>query len=118
MPRSRRGSPPARSKASSEYLHAKRRALERYGLALNKEMYLGLCADIQNGLGVCLGKQSNTRTVWKIKAPTVNDFGFQDHIACNVVYDKSRHRIVTFLPVGIVDAKGVPIEPEIEGDSL
>ncbi len=104
MPRTvkRRGSPP-RSKASAQYLHAKKRASERYGITLTKDSYRVLCKMIQDGQGKCLGKQSNRLTVWKLQLA---------EFPVNVVYDKERHTIVTFLPPGITDAKGVKIEPE------
>jgi hypothetical protein len=96
-----------RSKASAQYLHAKKRALERYGLELNKDSYRGLCKMIQDNQGRCLGKQSLRLSVWALDLDVGSEI-----ITCNVVYDKERHTIVTFLPPGITDAKGVKIEDE------
>jgi hypothetical protein len=107
----RRGTTP-RNKASAQYLHAKRRAMERYGIILDKDSYLALCRDIQEGRGECLGKQSNRLTVWRISAEAFNIEKGRHPVKANVVYDKTRHRIVTFLPRDITDAKGVKIEPE------
>lgn len=101
-----------RSKASAQYLHAKKRALERYGVVLDKESYLALCKEIQDGKHEYLGKQSLRLTVWKIAIKRIDDTGTEWVTSANVVYDKTRHRIVTFLPVGITDAKGVAIKVE------
>lgn len=109
--RAKRGTKP-RSKASAQYLHAKRRALERYGIELTKDSYTALCKDIQNGIGVCLGKQSNRLTVWRInvlRPESLTRPGPAETVPCHVVYDKTRHRIVTFLPADITDAKGVSL---------
>jgi hypothetical protein len=111
----RRGTAP-RSKASAQYLHAKRRAAERYGVILDKDMYQQLCRDIQENRGECLGKQSNRLTVWRINVIATTDFGDQVPTTAEVVYDKQRHRIVTFLPREITDAKGVKIREDVEGD--
>lgn len=113
--RAKRGTKPL-SKAASQFRHAARRAQERYGLDLNKDRYRQLCQFVQDGHGECLGKQSNRLTVWRIVVPL--DGGI--HLTCNVVYDKQRHTIVTFLPPGITDAKGVTItegEEDVEGQS-
>lgn len=102
-----------RSKASAQYLHAKKRAQERYGLELTKESYLALCRDIQEGRGTCLGKQSNRLSVWKLQIVVHPEVARGPKMtivtSANVVYDKQRHTIVTFLPPGITDAKGVAL---------
>lgn len=97
-----------RSKASAQYLHAKKRAAERYGLELNREIYGRLCQAIQDGKGQCMGKQSNRLSVWRIQVITGAEVPFKA-TECNVVYDKQRHTIVTFLPPGITDAHGVAL---------
>lgn len=95
-----------RSKASAQYLHAKKRAAERYGLELTKEHYQTLCLAIQRGEGTFLGRQSNRVSVWQI---TVYRASTNDFPKVNVVYDRQRHTIVTFLPPGITDANGVAL---------
>lgn len=75
------------SKKIAQRIHAKRRAAERYGLALNKEQY-----DQMNELArsaTVLERQSNRLTIRRI---------VMDGSPIRVVYDASRHQIVTFLP--------------------
>ncbi len=103
------------TKAAAQARHACRRAYERYGLELNMDKYRQLCKQIQDGKGgVCLGKQSNRLTVWSITTQQTSDLGGPMTIVANVVYDKERHTIVTFLPEGITDAKGVSLLIEQE----
>lgn len=94
-----------RTKASAQYLHAKKRALERYGIELTKDRYRALCQDIRLGAGTCLGRQSLRVSVWRITVFMQE----KPSVICNVVYDTSRGTIVTFLPPGITDAKGVAL---------
>lgn len=94
------GRRPALSKQAAQFRHAVKRARERYGLELDRDQYMVLCQQIQDGVGEYLGRQSNRLTVWRI------GYGGCSY---NVVYDKQRHRIVTFLPPGIIDAKGVSL---------
>ena len=96
---------PIKSKAASEFRHAQKRALERYGIELNKDRYMQLCAQVKEGRGVYLGKQSLRLSVWRIE--TTNAAGEQ--VTPVIIYDKNRHRIVTFLPADATDAKGIPL---------
>jgi hypothetical protein len=98
-------------KAEAQAAHARRRALERYGLELSREQYLELCRGIQDGVGTCLGRQSNRLSVWclEIRRPGTFPDEKRDLLSCNVIYDKTRHTIVTFLPPGITDAQGVAL---------
>lgn len=93
-------------KAEAQFRHAQRRAAERYGITLGWGEYLGLCRQIQDGWGEYLGKQSNRVTVWRVDAMATIDEVLVP-VRAVVVYDKLRHRIVTFLPKDITDAKGV-----------
>ena len=93
------------SKADAEFHHACRRALERYSLCLTRSSYTALCQQIRGGHGECLGRQSNRLSVWRV---SLNGQTYP------VVYDKNRHLIVTFLPVGIESAKGVSLRKEVE----
>lgn len=105
MPRTVKRRQPLKTKAASEFRHAQKRALERYGIELNKDRYMQLCKQVQENQGKYLGKQSLRLSVWRIE--TQNTAGEQ--ISSVVIYDKSRHRIVTFLPADATDAKGVPL---------
>lgn len=144
MPKTQKRRGPQRlSKAACQFRHAARRANLRYGLVLHKDRYLQLCKLIQDGRGTCLGRQSNRLSVWRIEVVRTEADALlleekRTEIAnvvcglaevkkvsiCNVVYDKQRHRIVTFLPEGITNAKGVSligdevVEVEGEGGSL
>ena len=87
-------------KSKAQRAHAIRRARERYGIDLNRDQYTALCASLRKGAGIFLGRQSNRLTVWRLVVA---------ERACNVVYDKQRGTIVTFLPLDITNAHGVLI---------
>lgn len=78
-------------KSRAEYFHAQRRASERYGIAVTPEIYTSLCKDIQSASQNTeyVGKQTNRITVWAVQ---------HECHRLLAVYDKQRHRIVTFLP--------------------
>lgn len=124
MPKTQKRRGPQRlNKAACQFRHAARRANARYGLVLHKDRYLQLCKLIQDGRGTCLGRQSNRLSVWRIEVVRTDADALLDGqkvSICNVVYDKQRHRIVTFLPEGITNAKGVSLigdeVVEVEGD--
>jgi hypothetical protein len=102
-----------KSKAESEFKHAQRRARERYDIDLHQDRYTQLCKQIESGQGEFLGKQSLRLSVWRIQ--TVDSNG--DKVSPVVIYDKSRHQIVTFLPPGITNAKGVELgEPGLNDE--
>jgi hypothetical protein len=103
--------PKATDKALSQYRHAKQRAQERYGIILDENSYRSLCQNIQAGIGTCLGKQSLRLTVWQISAEAFSIEKGRHPVLANVVYDKVRHSICTFLPRNITDAKGVKLDP-------
>lgn len=116
MARTAKRRPQRLSKAAAQFRHAQRNAAERYSVHFNKEGYDALCRQIQDGKGEYLGKQSNRVTVWRIDAMATTTEG-QVPVKAVVIYDKLRHRIVTFLPKGITDAKGVDLsELDQEGD--
>jgi len=69
--------------------HAKKRAEERYGLNLNKQARHEIVNMIQTNQAKFVGKQSNTRTLWRVN--------YQDQ-SLNVVYDKARSTMCTVLP--------------------
>lgn len=77
------------SKAKGQRIHAKRRALERYDLDLNRHQMDELVRMIQRGQGRLLEKQSLRVSTFELNA--------FDKILY-VVYDKHRKTIVTFLP--------------------
>ncbi len=70
-------------------LHSRSRALERYDLSLNREHLREIVQQIQLGKAAFISRTSNSRTLWKIRV---------GNTLCNVVYDKRRKEIVTFLP--------------------
>lgn len=77
------------NKTKSQRLHAKRRALERYGISLNRKRYREIVADIQAGRGEFIERRSHRISVWKVKIAGE---------LVRVVYDKIRKTIVTVLP--------------------
>jgi hypothetical protein len=88
------------SKTQAQQAHAKRRLSERYGISLCWGQFHALMdklvSQIQTGKAVCLGRQSNRVTIWKVQVPHWMD---QDQtVDAPVVYDSERHQIVSFLP--------------------
>lgn len=78
------------SKARSQRSHARKRALQRFDVQLNRHQLQALVTQIQNGFATLVERQSLRVSVWRI---TLED-GRRPH----VVYDKQRKTIVTFLP--------------------
>ena len=90
----------ADSKTKGQRIHAKKRASERYGLKINREIIKQCIQMIQNGEAKFLCKSSNTRTLFELTL---------EGKRVKVVYDKVRKNIATFLPEKI---KEVPNEDE------
>ena len=78
-----------KSKAKSLILHAKRRASERYGLALSNDDLDKIVRLIQNHGAKFIRRQSGMITLWEVS--------FMEK-KLQVVYDKQRSQVVTFLP--------------------
>jgi len=74
--------------------HAKRRAEERYGLVINKDARHEIVGMIQSNQASFVGKQSNTRSLWRVQ--------YHDQ-SLNVVYDKARNTMCTVLPKEAVE---------------
>lgn len=77
------------NKSAAQRAHAKRRALERYGLEINRHQMREIVKQIQSGKAKHLLTQSNRTSVKLVS------FNNTELIA---VYDKLRKNIVTFLP--------------------
>lgn len=77
------------TKKQSEAIHAKLRAIERYGVSLNNRDLEIIVGRIKNGNSKTIEKQSNRVSVHKVEYQGV------EMIA---VYDKHRKMIITFLP--------------------
>jgi hypothetical protein len=97
----------AREKKTPKILnaHAKKRAEERYGLNLNKEARHEIVSMIQTNQAEFVGKQSNTRSLWRVN--------YQDQ-SLNVVYDKARSTMCTVLPKEAHEFQGGPDWSEAE----
>ena len=76
-------------KAQSQRAHAKRRARERYGLHINRDLYRELVQRIQLGRARIIERQSNRIAVHLLEI---------DGVQYPVAYDNQRQTIVTFLP--------------------
>jgi primosomal protein N'' len=77
------------SKTKSIYQHAKRRAEERYGINLSRDLYRQVSKMIQSGQSEFVEKQTLTRTVHYVE--------LNGH-RCKVVYSKKYRGVTTFLP--------------------
>lgn len=76
------------SKASSQEFHAKKRALERYGLDLSNNDLFEIIKNIKSGYAEHIQKQTNRLKLYKTLVKQTDVY---------VVYDKSRKTVVTFL---------------------
>lgn len=81
---------PRLTKTRAQRIHARRRALERYELDLNRHDLREVVESIQAGKATFVRRQSLRVSIWEV---TVKGQ------ACRVVYDKLRKTIVTFLPL-------------------
>jgi hypothetical protein len=77
----------------NNYIHAKNRFRQRFGLNINKKVYQALCQKIRLGLSKPLGSWSETRSIHEIKL---------DNKIYKVVYSSNTHNIVTVLPENAV----------------
>jgi hypothetical protein len=81
-------------KSLSEYIHASKRAKERYDLELTPELENRFVNKIKKGRGEFVKRYSTNRTEWRL---------LHEGFYYRVIYDKLRKRIVTFLPIqGVV----------------
>jgi len=89
-----------KSKAKCQEIHAKRRALERFGIDLNTEE---LVQEIQQQKLQFLEKQSNRVALF---------YKLLENIPIVLVYDKMRKQIVTVMPHSYYIERGgiTPIE--------
>lgn len=78
---------PNLNKAQAENAHAKRRAAERLGVELTKDNRREIINSIQKGELLFVRKQSCRVSIFRC---IINDQEI------DVVYDKQRHRIITF----------------------
>lgn len=78
-----------RSKRQINHLHAKRRAMQRYGLDLNKSLHKQLAQAIRDGHATFVKRRSRTRTVWLVEL---------EGRKIRAVYDSNQHNLVTVLP--------------------
>ena len=69
--------------------HARKRAYERHGISLHKDLETKIVKAIQAGDGEHVETQSNSRTKWRVNA---------DGKTITVIYDKNRGCLVTVLP--------------------
>lgn len=76
-------------KKKAQKIHAKRRALQRYSIELNKSLHKDWIHQIQNGVAKFVERQSNRISVYEILV---------EGKIIPVVYDKIRKNIVTVLP--------------------
>lgn len=79
-----------KSKKKSQVQHAQKRAAQRYGVTVGSKTYKQLCSRIQKNKDcVFLQRQSNRVSMFAVK---------MNEEWVPVIYDKTRHTIVTFLP--------------------
>lgn len=77
-------------KAQAQNRHAAQRALERYGIELNRHKRDQIIKMIQTGDAECVRKQSHRVSIFSVQ------FENQEVI---VVYDKQRKTLASFLPI-------------------
>jgi hypothetical protein len=77
-------------KSEAQNRHAKRRAMERYGIDLNRHKRLEMIHMIQSGQAECVRKQSHRVTIFSLQ------YEGKEVI---VVYDRQRKTLASFLPI-------------------
>lgn len=93
------------SKKHNQRHHAKVRAIERYGLVLNRHEYQALVAQIQSGAAVCLGRSSCRVTHWIVTHGETRLYA---------LYDRLRKAIITFLPPEALESPPANLQPRKE----
>ena len=81
-------------KVYAERVHAKRRALERAGVAYNRFEMRRMAEQIQHGNSVCLERQSLTRSIHILAFAAFNGAPTHIHV---VVYNHKTRQVVSFL---------------------
>jgi phage FluMu gp28-like protein len=79
-----------KNKAEGQNKHAKQRAMERYGIDLNRHKRLEIVHMIQHGKATCVRKQSHRVSIFSLQ------YENQEIV---VVYDKQRKTLASFLPL-------------------
>ena len=90
-------------KKKAEWIHARRRALERYGIFLTKKMVASAVQQIRQGNSIYGWKASNNISIHVIQVGEKR---------AAVVYDKKRRMIKTFLPPRVTErilSKNMPL---------
>lgn len=77
------------NKTRSCRIHAKKRALERYNLEVDRKLLNWFAEQIKNNKAIFFRRRSNRVTNWIVR------YKEQDYL---VSYDKQRKTIITFLP--------------------
>lgn len=95
-----RGDTTKKDKNIINYLHASRRALERYDVSLLMNDIKNIITLIQNGHAKFIKRTSRARAIFVINYMEKDMF---------VIYDRTRKSIVTFLP---------PTDFELMGDDI
>ena len=91
-----------KNKAQAQRIHAKKRALERYDLDLNREKLEEIVKRIQSGVGIRMVLRQSLRI-------SHYEMTVQEKLV-RVVYDRQRKTVVTFLPVlGTADIQLDPL---------
>ena len=83
-----------KTKKDSQRGHARRRLAERFGIRITNAELDALANNIRQGIGECLGRQSNRVTIWKIEL---------EGRLMKCAYDKRTKEIVTFMPMDYRD---------------
>lgn len=79
------------SKKQGQHVHAKKRALERYGLSYNRIVRKEIIKQIQNRQNArFLEKKTNRIVIWLVR---------HNEIEYKIAYDKHRKNIASFLPL-------------------
>lgn len=81
-------------------LHAYQRAQERYGLQLTREVNRFLVGQILGGFRARKMGAQERAEIWYVHTPVG---------PANVLFDRKKNAIITFLPKGINNVKGVKV---------
>jgi hypothetical protein len=77
-------------KAKAQRLHARRRAVERYGIEMGRATRQEILASIRGSRSTCVERQSHR--------VSIHDVVLGDGVTVRVVYDRQSKEIVSFLP--------------------
>ena len=86
-----------KDKKTGEFIHAKRRASQRFGFTLTEKLHNQIIQKIKSKQVKLIAKPSNRTRIYEIELDLNNWASDNPTLKFRIVYDKDREQVVTFL---------------------